>query len=234
MDLHKYRSKQYKIYSKPELNDAEIAEVMQIVKSPPVSSQEPLSGRGSIKVGQLKGIGNVILKTYIRGGLWGKFNKRIYYTHNQLYRPRIEYEGLELASAAGVLVPEPLAYIVKGNLLYTGWLLCRRIDSATNLATLSVENKDLAYQILPELSRQIELLVQNRIFHPDLHPGNILVGPDNKLYIIDFDKAAVFHGQLKKLQEIYLLRWRRAVIKHELPDFLTEYVSSVLRTKLIG
>jgi predicted Ser/Thr protein kinase len=54
----------------------------------------------------------------------------------------------------------------------------------------------------------------------DLHPGNVLVTPENRLYLIDFDKARTTPVNRRRLREKYIRRWQRAVLKYRLPAFL--------------
>ena len=75
---------------------------------------------------------------------------------------------------------------------------------------------------------QIAALVQNSILHVDLHPGNVVVDAAGKVYLLDFDKGSVYHGNRQKLKNRYLNRWQRAVSKHGLPNML----SDILRTGL--
>lgn len=56
--------------------------------------------------------------------------------------------------------------------------------------------------------------------------GNVLVYPEQSVYLIDFDKARHFKGSASDLRKAYICRWRRAVIKHGLPEVLSEYVSA--------
>jgi 3-deoxy-D-manno-octulosonic acid kinase len=76
----------------------------------------------------------------------------------------------------------------------------------------------LAEHGLKKLIPQILLLLDNRIYHKDLHPGNVLIDKNNRIFIIDFDKAGLFRGDRQALLNIYLERWKRAVIKHNLPE----------------
>jgi 3-deoxy-D-manno-octulosonic acid kinase len=63
----------------------------------------------------------------------------------------------------------------------------------------------------------------------DLHPGNVLVDSNSRVYLIDFDKARYSYLNKDKLRVKYISRWRRAVIKHRLPESLWEMMSSELR-----
>ena len=57
----------------------------------------------------------------------------------------------------------------------------------------------------------------------------MLVDHEDQVYLVDFDKAKRFSGPLNELRDHYLCRWRRAVIKHELPETLSEMMSADLR-----
>jgi predicted unusual protein kinase regulating ubiquinone biosynthesis (AarF/ABC1/UbiB family) len=79
-----------------------------------------------------------------------------------------------------------------------------------------------------DLIDQVSTLIQNNIFHVDLHPGNVLVGRGGRVFLLDFDKARIARGNKNKLRDHYLSRWQRAVIKHGLPDMLSEMLAAGL------
>jgi len=54
-----------------------------------------------------------------------------------------------------------------------------------------------------------------------------------KVYLLDFDKGSVYHGNRQKLKFRYLTRWQRAVSKHRLPEMLTEILQAGLNEDLI-
>jgi predicted unusual protein kinase regulating ubiquinone biosynthesis (AarF/ABC1/UbiB family) len=76
---------------------------------------------------------------------------------------------------------------------------------------------------------QVSLLVQNSILHVDLHPGNIVVDPTGKVYLLDFDRGGIYPAKRQKLRTHYLSRWQRAVNKHGLPKILTEMMQNGLK-----
>ncbi len=84
--------------------------------------------------------------------------------------------------------------------------------------------------MMPSVIEQISKLIQHHILHIDLHPGNVIVDKDERVFIIDFDKGRRFSGSQNKLSNLYLRRWQRAVSKHRLPVMLTD----MLRAGLIG
>ena len=135
-------------------------------------------------------------------------------------RPRIEYEQILKAREVGISAPEPICFAVRGNALYTGWLMTREIERPQSLAQISMKDTGAAVSLVKKLIPQILLLLDNRIYHKDLHPGNVLVDEKNRVYLIDFDNAAFFKGNKQALLKKYLSRWGRAVAKHNLPEAL--------------
>ena len=180
-----------------------------------------LGGRGTVKSIYVPEAGNVIIKQYKRGGLISCFNKRTYLKFRGQTRAEKEFEMLFMAEKAGVNVPFPLAYVSRGNLFYRAWLVTKEINQCQNFAEIAVQNKKRAMKIFPEISLNIKKLIRNRIYHVDLHPGNVLIDADDKNYIIDFDKAFYFKGSIRKLSRFYRKRWSRAVVKYDLPDFMS-------------
>jgi 3-deoxy-D-manno-octulosonic acid kinase len=81
---------------------------------------------------------------------------------------------------------------------------------------------------------QISRLIDNDIYHVDLHPGNVVVDREDRVFLVDFDKGYVFRGKKEKLRKKYLARWERAVRKHRLPIMLSEIMFSGLRLNSDG
>jgi len=79
---------------------------------------------------------------------------------------------------------------------------------------------------MKEVVVQVATLIKNNIFHPDLHPGNILVDSADCVFILDFDKTRLSRWKRHKLRDKYVMRWQRAVTKHQLPEMLSEIMSS--------
>ncbi|MBW1893735.1 MAG: phosphotransferase, partial [Deltaproteobacteria bacterium] len=175
-----------------------------------------LEGRASVTRIQLDGIGPVVIKHYMRGGLFGHFIKHFYL---KLGKPRskMEYEQMERARGFGISVPEPICFAFRGIAFYSAWLVTREIENQLSLAQLSMMDIESAMSAVKKLALQILILIDNRIYHRDLHPGNVLVDKNHQIHIIDFDKAGYFRGEKKALLKNYIKRLGRAVIKHNLP-----------------
>jgi 3-deoxy-D-manno-octulosonic acid kinase len=141
---------------------------------------------------------------------------------------------LERVRALGIHAPQPLIFVNKGSFFYRTWLFMEEIAESRNLAEVSGsekgEDSDVLHDAMTKLAEQVLTLVSHKIFHVDLHPGNVLVDTAGQVFIVDFDKAREFEGSSEQLRELYLRRWRRAVIKHKLSPVLTELMSLALRS----
>lgn len=187
-----------------------------------------LGGRNCVSVCNLDGVGRVVVKKYMRGGLFQYLVKEKYIRSGKT-RAEVEFDLLRLAKSVGVNVPGPVAFVYKGGFLYEAWLITREIQGKKSVAELSIEREDDLSSVMEELIRQVGILIRNGIFHVDLHPGNVLVDTSGAVYLLDFDKAYGFVGRNNLLRDKYLCRWRRAVIKHNLPEVLSEMMSHGLR-----
>jgi len=182
-------------------------------------SEPGLEGRTSVTRIRLDGIGPLVIKHYRRGGLLGNFIKHTYINLGKP-RSRVEYEQLEKARGVGISTPEPICFAFRGKAFYTAWLVTREIENQRSLAQLSMMNIETAISAVKKLAPQMLILMNNRIYHKDLHPGNVLVDKNSDIYIIDFDKAGVFRGDKRALLKKYMERWGRAVTKHNLPKVI--------------
>jgi 3-deoxy-D-manno-octulosonic acid kinase len=130
----------------------------------------------------------------------------------------------------GIRVPEPIAFACQGRVFYRCWLVTRQIPSPLNLAEMSIADLTPALAAIPSIADQIRRLIQQGIWHVDLHPGNVLVDSCHRTYLIDFDRAKRIRSAPARLQHRYLGRWRRAVEKHGLPVQLAQQLENDLRS----
>jgi RIO-like serine/threonine protein kinase len=129
----------------------------------------------------------------------------------------------------GVRAPEPIAFASRGGLFYDSWLITREIPKKSSFAEIDPNDQERLKGLISDTVNQIGILIRNNIFHIDLHPGNVLIGKDDTVYLLDFDKAYIYQGKRNDLRDLYLLRWRRAVIKHRLPESFSELLCPGLR-----
>jgi 3-deoxy-D-manno-octulosonic acid kinase len=175
-----------------------------------------LAGRAAMVHLRLDAAGPVVVKPYRRGGLLGRVIRHTY-LHGRQHRSQMEYDWLLRATDMGLTVPVPVAFAFRGHWFYRCWLVTRAVPGARTLAQMSLQGPDAAARLLPELARQMELLVRHAVWHPDLHPGNVLVDGQQRLFLIDFDKVTRVSASPRRLRLRYRRRWQRAVRKHQLP-----------------
>jgi len=219
--VHTRLHRGFSIGSTVALGTATLNLLADLLETKPEKQTRLLEGRATVRIITLGETGPVAVKTCLRGGWISRFNPH-YYVRWGKTRCQRELEFLFHARTAGVQSPVPMAYITRGNALYQAWLITQAITPHTTFAALSLSHPEKALDLLPEISRNITLLVEAGIFHVDLHPGNILVTPGDGIYIIDFDKALFFNGPRKKLIQKYKDRWSRAVFKYRLSASLSE------------
>jgi hypothetical protein len=185
-----------------------------------------LSGRSAIWRHEIPGIGTVVVKEYRRGGML-RFIRRRYYVRFGPTRPEREFRNLRAAREAGLNVPEPVVSVSRGMLVYRGWLVTRLIVGRS-LVDVVRSGTDGVPELLDDLARQVGLLIDRRVAHVDLHPGNVLVDDAGTVYLLDFDRAFAFDKPIDELRQRYEVRWRRAVEKHGLPAILADGFSEGL------
>lgn len=218
----------YHFGSASDLTVQQLKQLVRLFNTPTNTVDSVLGGRSSVTIAQLEGIGSVVVKYYTRGGLL-RYMVKLRYVKWGKTRCQTEYELLQKVRNFGVSAPEPIAYAFQGSLFYKGWLVTREIKQKQTLAELSCADEEHAQIAMKELINQVSTLVNNNIFHVDLHPGNVLVDSHDRVFLLDFDKACLSRKNKNKLRDQYLSRWRRAVIKHRLPEMLCEMMCTGLR-----
>lgn len=217
MTLQRHRG--YRFGSGRGLTRPQMDRLTEYFQMPPQNPQGRLGGRTAVQTPEIKGLGKVVIKAYFRGGLLGRVIEKTYLGIGPC-RGRAEFEMLTRIRAMGVRAPAPVAFASKGRFLQNTWLVTRQIENARTLSELAMADEKAAAQSISAVAGQVRRLIQNRILHVDLHPGNILVNDCGRVYIIDFDKALQTRDDAARLRQRYVRRWQRAVIKHELPLFL--------------
>jgi 3-deoxy-D-manno-octulosonic acid kinase len=211
------------------LTVAEVRNLLDAIGAPGLAGPGVLGGRGVVWLHDIPSIGSVVIKEYRRGGILRHFMRR-HYLRGGRTRPEREFDILSRAHAVGLDVPEPIACLTRGAMYYRGWLVTRLIEGRSLVEV--AQNTEALAPLMDAFARQVRLLVEHRIAHVDLHPGNVLVDGVGGLHVIDFDKATLFSGPLDELRESYLVRWHRAVVKHGLPAILSERLAAGLQGPL--
>lgn len=207
-------------------------QLSSLASLPPDEPASVLGGRRSVSYISLPPLGRVVVKYYTRGGLFGLLVSHRYLKLGSV-RSELEYKMLETVRKLGVSAPEPIGFLWSGGLFYRTWLVTREIEKRSTLAELALKDEELARAAVDALVKQVNILLEHGIFHVDLHPGNVLVDQQGQVFLVDFDKAAHFGGKRGALRDRYIFRWRRAVIKHRLPDILSEMVCLGLKRAVV-
>ena len=194
-------------------------EIIGLTRDAAAPSQEALEGRSRILIRGVAGMGTLVVKSYLRGGMIAPLLKDRYVGMGAC-RARREFEILLRAARAGVNVPEPMVYLQRKRWIYQCWLLTRFIPNKGTLSRISQSEPASIPPLMEAVATQVKILVARGIHHVDLHPGNIILGEDGQVYILDFDKARVTPMGSGKLAEKYIHRWNRAIKKHHLPSVL--------------
>ncbi len=163
--------------------------------------------------------GPAVLRHYRRGGLRARLGGRESYLWlgESRVRAYAEVKVLDHLRRAGLRVPEPLGAAYwragiaatgphPGGILYRNAILVARIQGAQALAG-RLDRADPA-----AVARAIDAMHAAGVWHADLNAYNILFDADERVWIIDFDRArlgVVSPEQAKKNR----LRLRRSLVK---------------------
>ena len=163
--------------------------------------------------------GSAVLREYLRGGLPARISRdRYIFTGWEKTRPVAEFRILEQLSGEGLPVPEPLAALARRRgLFYTGSLLTRKISGTLPLADLMLEKSEQP-RLWRRTGRCIRRFHDHGVVHADLNARNILVNLEDRVYLIDFDRARMAPGQkdaykrnLDRLERSFRKLWPVAV-----------------------
>jgi 3-deoxy-D-manno-octulosonic acid kinase len=199
------------------LNQQQVDILIELVcQSKSISKNSSLlGGRTNIIKKRIYGLGSIVLKPYARGGVI-HFLSKDRYVNTGNCRAATEYALLGQAMDFGINVPVPIAYVQKGRLFYRCWSIIGEVENFGTLAGLSQVSPEALTEWMPKVSEQIQRMIDKRIFHIDLHPGNVLAGKDGRAYLIDFDKARISKISRVRLKAKYMARWERAIQKYRL------------------
>jgi 3-deoxy-D-manno-octulosonic acid kinase len=146
-------------------------------------------GRGSVAVIETAA-GALVRRDYLRGGLPRHLSRDAYlWTGAARTRGFREFRLLLELRAAGLPVPEPVAarYVRHGP-VYRATLLMRLIPAARTLGQLLAAGAEPAATLAPALAAVAQIHAAG-VWHADLNADNLLVDADDRVWLIDFDRA---------------------------------------------
>lgn len=155
--------------------------------------------------------GPAVLRHYLRGGWAAHISRdRYLYTGLERSRPIAEFQMLARLYKQGLPVPRPLAaQCAREGLFYSGDLMTTRLLNVLPLADLPGSQ-----QADPEMwlttGACLRRFHDQGVVHADLNARNILIGGDNCVYLIDFDRARIRAGA-QNLFEANLKRLHRSL-----------------------
>ncbi len=217
----------YRFGSHYGLTTGQMHTLIEQFHQPPTDAPDMLAGRLQAHIIDIPDLGRVVIKHYLRGGAIRHVNRQTYLGLTKP-RSRAEFELLDHVRRLKIPAPEPVAFAATGNLFYRAWLVTREIPAAQSLARISRTAPGRAEAAMAPIGRQMQRLIGHGILHVDLHPGNVLVDANDSIFFIDFDKAKTGRKNQDRLRDRYLERWRRAVQKYQLPDFLNTQLEKAL------
>ena len=184
---------------------------------------------------------NVIARRYRRGGLVARVNTDMFLRLPpwSSFRMFAELRVLSALSLQNVKVPRPVGAIVQPMIklgaaaVYRGLILTEEIPKVENLLLAAVQarepatgsaDSDLAHcfsisDICARAGREARRCLDLGVFHPDLHPGNVLFDPAGAAFLIDFDRARLAYDRPlgAEWHRRTVARWNRSIEKHSLP-----------------
>lgn len=207
----------YRFGSAEGLTNAQMDTLIRCFNMAEQPAQGTLNGRTRMVAEELPAVGRVVIKPYYRGGALRHLNRRSYINIG-MPRSQAEFIRLQYVRQIGVNAPEPVAFAARGRLFYHAWLVTRELPAARSLAEAGLNPAEETTDAVAQTIKQIRRLIRHNIFHVDLHPGNVLLDAENRVYIIDFDKARISGKPAERLARRYCRRWQRAVVKYGLPE----------------
>lgn len=150
-----------------------------------------------------------VLRHYRRGGLVARlFHDQYLWCGARRTRSWAEFEVMVYLHQQGVAVPRPVAALwQRQSFYYRAALITERIAGARPLA------QGLDEANVGPVARAIKQMHDAGIDHADLNVFNILLDGQDKVWLIDFDRARHFDDLSFARRHRNLLRLRRSLLK---------------------
>lgn len=149
-----------------------------------------------------------VLRHYHRGGWAARVSRdRYLWSGRRNVRSLNEFDILRSLYEAGLPVPRPYAAAYwRRGLTYRAAILVERIPDVRPLASvLDVADSE-------QVARSIYAMHEQGVWHADLNAYNVLLDPEGRAWLIDFDKARRPVLSLER-RSANLLRLRRSLAK---------------------
>lgn len=136
-----------------------------------------------------------VLRHYYRGGLIGKINKDWFFAVPLAKsRAMAEFAMLQQMVQLGLPVPKPVAalYTARG-LGYSADILLELIPGSIDICQL-LQQRSLTASEWQQLGSMLKQFHQAQAYHSDMNCHNMLLDPQGKFWLLDFDKCAFRQG----------------------------------------
>ena len=133
-----------------------------------------------------------VMRPYRRGGFMALLSlNRYVWTGEANVRSFREWRTLAALYSAGLPVPRPIAaHYRRGQWSYRADLVTERLENTEPLSVrLEIEPVSLAHWIA--IGRSLRRLHEAGAYHADLNAHNILLGPAESVFVIDFDRGGI-------------------------------------------
>ncbi len=154
-------------------------------------SETAAGGRGQV-VFIRDGSRRWVLRHYLRGGFIARWVTDSYlWLGEDRTRSFREWRLLSLLHSEGFPVPAPVAArYVRSGCVYRGDLITEELPETRTLAD-RITGAALPDTLWEEIGRIIGRLHRRGVHHVDLNAHNLLLGADERVHVIDFDRARV-------------------------------------------
>lgn len=216
-----------------------LRQIIEISRDTESESREGLGGRGSVATLTLDSEQSITIRRYLRGGAARNFSEDsfLYAPWRSLSssRPFLELLALSVLGQQQVSAVRPVAAVAQrsdSGFSYSAALATETVKESKSLFALAAEAGDRFTAGSHAAGMEAAKMLRAGIYHPDLHPGNVLVLEDGVVVLLDFDKAQFIepHLDFERGSQRLARRWARAIEKHQLAHSSSTQFAAGLRS----
>lgn len=182
---------------------------------------------------------NLILRSYKRGGLFGKLVKdKFFKFESHPHRAFDEFRLLLKLKALNLPVPTPIIARQATNLISVKQqIVIERLVGFNDLSYV-LSNRNLSEEEYIQIGKCIKKFFEAGVLHTDLNIRNILINDKLEVYVIDFDKCFLLEKLSDNKKQSMLDRLKRSFNKELLKkldcqsEFNEEYFNKLCNEAL--